>query len=325
MAGEGACGKACKYKLSVVIFVAVAVFAAGQMVGARQQASFEDVPTGHWASEAIEWAVRHGITTGISPTEFGPEMTVTRAQLVTMLYRTAELARHQAKFKFVDIPATVPGHMQHSHDGWSCALYGTAPYFSLQCRGAEGKIPRGLQSASALSVGSRMGCVIRYAASHTDFNYQTVGVGPLDCWGMNVPDGMDLDTDSQFVDVAVGSVSYLGSETHQVCAIRYDPESVGTAVGSLECWGDIPVEASDQVDWVDVTVGEGHVCAIFEVEFDGAGYIECWGNNNSGQTDDPVGIFDEVRSRHDLNFTCALNSYSSEWECWGRGNPVPKP
>jgi hypothetical protein len=242
---------------------------------------------------------------------------------MVFLHRATELARRQAKFTFVDIPTPAPGHVQYSHDGWSCALYGVAPIFTLQCRGAAEQVPQGLQSASALSVGSRMGCVIRYKASHSDFDYQVTGVGPLECWGTHIPDDIDQDPDSRYFDVAVGSVSWLDSEAHQVCAIRYDPDNTGSPVGELECWGDIEVDASG--DWVDVTVGKDHVCAIREVEFDGAGYIECWGDNNYRQTEDPGGFFELVRSRHDLNYTCAFDIYADVWECWGQGNPIPKP
>ena len=48
---------------------------------------FTDVPTGHWADEAIGWAVAQGITTGTSETTFSPNGTLTRAEMLTFLYR----------------------------------------------------------------------------------------------------------------------------------------------------------------------------------------------------------------------------------------------
>ena len=60
---------------------------------------FDDVPEGHWANEAIGWAVTNGITRGVSDTLFNPDGTVTRAQLVTFLYRLAILNNA------VDIPS----------------------------------------------------------------------------------------------------------------------------------------------------------------------------------------------------------------------------
>lgn len=48
---------------------------------------FADVNTGSYYGSAVLWAVEHGITNGMSATEFCPENTCTRAQVVTFLYR----------------------------------------------------------------------------------------------------------------------------------------------------------------------------------------------------------------------------------------------
>ena len=53
----------------------------------RGSDKFTDIPAGHWADEAIGWAVDNGITTGTSDTTFSPEDTLTRAEMVTFLYR----------------------------------------------------------------------------------------------------------------------------------------------------------------------------------------------------------------------------------------------
>lgn len=50
---------------------------------------FGDVDDGSYYAEAVAWAVSEGITTGVSDGEFAPELTVTRAQFVVMLYRAA--------------------------------------------------------------------------------------------------------------------------------------------------------------------------------------------------------------------------------------------
>ena len=54
---------------------------------------FEDVPVGHWANRTIGWAATHGITSGIGDGLFGPDGTVTRAQIVTFLHRMVNLAQ----------------------------------------------------------------------------------------------------------------------------------------------------------------------------------------------------------------------------------------
>ncbi len=49
---------------------------------------FTDVhPFGHWATEDIDYVYENGIMKGISETEFAPEASLTRAMLVTVLYR----------------------------------------------------------------------------------------------------------------------------------------------------------------------------------------------------------------------------------------------
>ena len=50
--------------------------------------SFNDVQPGQFYSTAVAWAVEHGITNGISATEFGVGGICNRAQVVTFLYRT---------------------------------------------------------------------------------------------------------------------------------------------------------------------------------------------------------------------------------------------
>jgi len=48
---------------------------------------FIDVPASAPYAQAVAWAVKQGITNGTSDTEFSPDQTCTRAQIVTFLYR----------------------------------------------------------------------------------------------------------------------------------------------------------------------------------------------------------------------------------------------
>lgn len=59
----------------------------GKPAPSRTRNSFADVSTGSYYGSAVLWAVEHGITNGMSATEFCPENTCTRAQVVTFLYR----------------------------------------------------------------------------------------------------------------------------------------------------------------------------------------------------------------------------------------------
>ena len=51
---------------------------------------FTDVNSNAYYSEAVDWAVKDGITTGKTATSFAPEDACTRAQIVTFLYRDFE-------------------------------------------------------------------------------------------------------------------------------------------------------------------------------------------------------------------------------------------
>ena len=50
---------------------------------------FYDVPNGAYFYEAVKWAVKNGITTGVGNDMFAPEQSGTRAQIVSFLWRAA--------------------------------------------------------------------------------------------------------------------------------------------------------------------------------------------------------------------------------------------
>ena len=49
--------------------------------------SFTDVPASADFAQAVAWAVEQGVTNGVSASEFEPDSTCTRGQIVTFLYR----------------------------------------------------------------------------------------------------------------------------------------------------------------------------------------------------------------------------------------------
>ena len=52
---------------------------------------FEDMPKkGHWSHDPIDWALTEGITAGTDATHVSPDMTCTRAQVVTFLWAAAD-------------------------------------------------------------------------------------------------------------------------------------------------------------------------------------------------------------------------------------------
>ena len=50
-------------------------------------ADFNDVAADAEYAQAVAWAVQQGITAGTSATTFSPDVTCTRGQIVTFLYR----------------------------------------------------------------------------------------------------------------------------------------------------------------------------------------------------------------------------------------------
>ena len=60
-------------------------FGQPELEGADQP--FADVDAGSWYETPVLWAVENAITSGMSPTSFGPTANCNRAQIVTFLYR----------------------------------------------------------------------------------------------------------------------------------------------------------------------------------------------------------------------------------------------
>ena len=66
---------------------------------------FYDVPNGAYFYEAVKWAVKNGITTGVGNDLFAPEQPCTRAQIVTSLWRAAGSPEPKTASSFTDVPA----------------------------------------------------------------------------------------------------------------------------------------------------------------------------------------------------------------------------
>lgn len=66
---------------------------------------FYDVPNDAFFYEAVKWAVKSGVTNGLTDTMFGPYEPCTRAQIVTFLWRAAGSPEPKAAVSFADVPA----------------------------------------------------------------------------------------------------------------------------------------------------------------------------------------------------------------------------
>ena len=66
---------------------------------------FQDVKANDWFYGAVDYMASEGYIVGISQTQFGPEMSMRRADFVTLLGRMAGVEKTFAETRFVDVPA----------------------------------------------------------------------------------------------------------------------------------------------------------------------------------------------------------------------------
>ena len=76
-------------RYQVVTFLCRAFDPNACLSGTKGSVTFADVPVDHWANYSIGWAVENEITSGVSDTEFGGSLTLTREQMITFLFRAA--------------------------------------------------------------------------------------------------------------------------------------------------------------------------------------------------------------------------------------------
>lgn len=81
--------------------------------------AFADVhEAGHWARDGVDFTVARGLFKGVDDTLFDPDGTITRGQLVTVLWRTVGAPRVDHAMTFVDVS---PGSYYLDAVGWAFA------------------------------------------------------------------------------------------------------------------------------------------------------------------------------------------------------------
>ena len=80
--------------------------AAGSPAPETSTMPFTDVPVGSYYYDAVLWAVENGITKGTSDTTFSPNMTCSRAQIVTFLWRSEKSPAAGTANPFADVKST---------------------------------------------------------------------------------------------------------------------------------------------------------------------------------------------------------------------------
>lgn len=74
---------------TILTAVVVVVLAAAGTVAAQAEQRFDDVPTDHYAFDAINWMVDNQITGGCGDNNYCPDQPLTRAHLAAFLYRAS--------------------------------------------------------------------------------------------------------------------------------------------------------------------------------------------------------------------------------------------
>ena len=80
--------------------------AAGSPKPETRTMPFADVPVGSYYYDAVLWAVENGIAKGTSDTTFSPNMTCSRAQIVTFLWRSEKSPAAGTANPFADVKST---------------------------------------------------------------------------------------------------------------------------------------------------------------------------------------------------------------------------
>lgn len=79
--------------------------AAQEPVKTQEPIRFDDVPADHWARQAVDYVSSHGLFQGTETHTFSPKTPMSRAMLVTVLYRMSEEDAAQGTCSFPDVAA----------------------------------------------------------------------------------------------------------------------------------------------------------------------------------------------------------------------------
>ena len=96
-----------KQLCSLLTALALAVGLLPSAAHAAENApSFADVPAAAWYADAVQYVYENGLMTGVSESEFAPDGTATRGQIVTFLWRYAKKPAGYASNPFTDVNKT---------------------------------------------------------------------------------------------------------------------------------------------------------------------------------------------------------------------------
>ena len=121
-----------KKLLAVMVALAMLSMLTVSACAAAGDAGFADVDADAWYAEAVAYCREHGLMNGTSDTTFEPESNLTRAMLVTVLYRSAGSPAVTGADNFTDTvdgayyaDAVVWASQQSIVSGYGNGLFGT--------------------------------------------------------------------------------------------------------------------------------------------------------------------------------------------------------
>ncbi len=206
-----------------------------------------------WQQASVSWASHTQITTGTSATTFAPDATLTRAHVVTFLWR------YQGEPQ-VTVDANTP---------------------ICDPTGSTEPQPDTVGPFVAVSAGASTSCGLK-------------SDGTIACWGSNL-NGEARAPAGEFITVSTGS--------GHSCALRTD--------STIACWGANYYGETEPPagEFTTVSAGAAHSCGVRRDRT-----IACWGWNDSGQSDPPAGEFTTVSGGY--WHTCGVRT-DHTIECWG--------
>ena len=89
--------------LAMILSLALAFTMAPAAFAAESNTGFSDVSANAWYADAVEYVSDNGIMNGTSATTFSPESSMTRAMLVTVLYRASGSPAVTGSANFTDV------------------------------------------------------------------------------------------------------------------------------------------------------------------------------------------------------------------------------
>ena len=274
--------------------------------------SFVDV-TGDGQNAAVSWMSHNNITTGTTETTFDPDAILTRAHLVTFLWRLA------------DEPEAPTHHFVDVHRPWQQASVSWASHTQITTGTSattfapdttltrahvvtflwryQGKptvtvdpTTRDCNAFSAIDAGDHYSCALRTDATIT-------------CWGSN-NEGQTNAPDGAFTAISAGGL--------HSCGLRTD--------ATTTCWGSNKYGQTNAPDGAFTAISAGglHSCGL---RTDAT--ITCWGSNFYGEGKTPVGTFTAISAgnwhscalRTDATITCSGSNINDQGVRVGQSDP----